>query len=108
MSSITFFFNTAYIFAQILYNLTWILQKSFLQWYIFQKLSRTSLRSASTKKTRVLFKSGSKIRKGLLTNFGLSNPVGKTANILDNLCIKPSNKISVHNIDFMCHTSQLE
>ena len=37
----------------------------------------------------------------LYQHFGLLDSVGKAANILDNLCIKPSNKISMYNVDFM-------
>jgi len=40
-------------------------------------------------------------------HFGLSDPVGEAANMLDNLCMKPSNKISTYNVDFICYTSQL-
>ena len=40
-------------------------------------------------------------------HFGLSDPVSKAANILDNLCMKPSDKISTYNVDFMCYASQL-
>ena len=29
------------------------------------------------------------------------------ANMLDNLCMKPGNKISTYNVDFMCYASQL-
>jgi len=43
----------------------------------------------------------------LCQHFGFSDPVGKVANILDNLYIKPGNKISIYNIDFICYTSQL-
>ena len=39
--------------------------------------------------------------------FGLLNPVGEAANILDNLRMKPGNKISTYNVDFMCYASQL-
>ena len=39
--------------------------------------------------------------------FGLSDPIGKPANMLDNLHIKPSNKISTYNVDFMHYASQL-
>ena len=39
--------------------------------------------------------------------FGLLDPVGEVANILDNLCMKPGNKISTYNIDFMYYASQL-
>ena len=38
-------------------------------------------------------------------HFGLSDSVGKAANMLDNLCMKPSNKISTYNVDFMCYAS---
>ena len=40
-------------------------------------------------------------------HFGLSDPVGKVANMLDNLCMKPGDKISTYNVDFMCYASQL-
>jgi len=40
-------------------------------------------------------------------HFGLSDPVGEVANILDNLRMKPGNKISTYNVDFMCYASQL-
>ena len=39
--------------------------------------------------------------------FGLLNPFGEVANMLDNLCMKPSNKISTYNVDFMRYASQL-
>ena len=38
-------------------------------------------------------------------HFGLSDPVGEAANMLDNLRMKPSNKISTYNVDFMHYTS---
>jgi len=41
----------------------------------------------------------------LRQHFGLSDPIGEVANMLDNLCIKPSNKISTYNVDFMCYAS---
>ena len=37
----------------------------------------------------------------------LSDPIDKVANILDNLCMISSNKISTYNMDFMCYASQL-
>jgi len=40
----------------------------------------------------------------LYQHFGLLDPVGKVANMLDNLCMKPSNKISTYNVNFMCYT----
>jgi len=40
-------------------------------------------------------------------HFGLLDPIGKAANMLDNLCMKPSDKISTYNVDFMCYASQL-
>ena len=40
-------------------------------------------------------------------HFGFSDPIGEVANILDNLCIKPSDKISTYNVDFICYASQL-
>jgi len=39
--------------------------------------------------------------------FGLSDPVGEAANMLDNLYMKPGDKISTYNVDFMCYASQL-
>jgi len=39
--------------------------------------------------------------------FSLSNSVSKAANMLDNLYIKSSNKISTYNMDFMQYASQL-
>jgi len=41
-------------------------------------------------------------------HFGLSDPVGEAANMLNNLCMKPGNKISTYNMDFMCYASQLD
>ena len=43
----------------------------------------------------------------LRRHFGLLDPVGEVANMLDNLRMKPGNKISTYNVDFMCYTSQL-
>ena len=40
-------------------------------------------------------------------HFGLSDPVGEAANMLDNLCMKHSNKISTYNVDFIRYASQL-
>jgi len=40
-------------------------------------------------------------------HFGLLDPVGEVANMLDNLCMKPGDKISTYNMDFMCYASQL-
>ena len=40
-------------------------------------------------------------------HFGLSDPVSEVANMLDNLCMKPGDKISTYNVDFMCYVSQL-
>jgi len=39
--------------------------------------------------------------------FGLSDPIDEVANMLDNLRMKPSDKISTYNVDFMCYASQL-
>ena len=39
--------------------------------------------------------------------FGLSNSIGKAANILDNLYMKPSDNIFTYNVDFMYYASQL-
>ena len=43
----------------------------------------------------------------LCQHFDLLDSIGKAANMLDNLYIKPSNKISTYNMDFMYYTSQL-
>jgi len=43
----------------------------------------------------------------LCQHFGLLDPVGKAANMLDNLYMKPSDKISTYNVDFMCYAFQL-
>ena len=43
----------------------------------------------------------------LCWHFGLSDPVGEVANMLDNLHIKSGDKISTYNVDFMCYASQL-
>jgi len=43
----------------------------------------------------------------LYRHFGLSDLIDEVANMLDNLCIKPGDKISTYNMDFMCYASQL-
>jgi len=43
----------------------------------------------------------------LCWHFGLLDSIGEAANILDNLCMKPYNKISTYNMDFICYASQL-
>jgi len=43
----------------------------------------------------------------LCRHFGLLDSVGEAANMLDNLYMKPSDKISTHNVDFMRYVSQL-
>ena len=35
--------------------------------------------------------------------FDLSDPISEVANMLDNLHMKPSNKISTYNVDFICY-----
>ena len=40
-------------------------------------------------------------------HFGLPDPVGEVANMLDNLHMKSSDKISTYNVDFMCYPFQL-
>ena len=69
------------------------------------------MRWASTKKTRASFKTGSPTGNYLWTSYieilGLSDPVGEVANMLDNLHMKPSDKISTYNMDFMHYASQL-
>jgi len=39
--------------------------------------------------------------------FGLLDSVDEVANMLDNLCMKPSDKISIYNVDFMHYAFQL-
>jgi len=41
-------------------------------------------------------------------HFGLLNPIGEVANMLDNLYMKPSNKIFTYNMDFIYYASQLD
>ena len=43
----------------------------------------------------------------LCQHFDLLDSIGEAANMLDNLCMKPSNKISTYNVDFMYYASQL-
>ena len=37
----------------------------------------------------------------LCWHFGLLDSVGEVANILDNLCMKPGDKISTYNVNFI-------
>ena len=39
--------------------------------------------------------------------FDLLDPISEVANMLDNLCMKPSDKIFTYNVDFMHYASQL-
>jgi len=41
----------------------------------------------------------------LCRHFGLFDSIGKVVNILDNLYMKPGNKISTYNVDFIHYTS---
>jgi len=43
----------------------------------------------------------------LCQHFGLLDPIGEAANMLDNLCMKPGNMISTYNVDFIYYASQL-
>jgi len=43
----------------------------------------------------------------LCWHFGLSDSIGEAANMLNNLYMRPGNKISTYNVDFMCYASQL-
>ena len=40
-------------------------------------------------------------------HFGLSDPIGEVANMLDNLHMKPGDKISTYNVNFIRYASQL-
>jgi len=43
----------------------------------------------------------------LCQHFGLLSSISEVANILDNLYMKPDNKISTYNMDFIYYASQL-
>jgi len=43
----------------------------------------------------------------LQVHFGLSDPVGDTTNLIDNLRIKPGDKIATYNVEFMRYAAQL-
>jgi len=43
----------------------------------------------------------------LRVHFGLSDLVGDAANLIDNLRMKPEDKISTYNVEFMQYTVQL-
>ena len=43
----------------------------------------------------------------LRQHFDLLDPIGEAANMLNNLYMKPSDKISTYNVDFMHYASQL-
>ena len=43
----------------------------------------------------------------LCQHFGLLDPISEVANILNNLHIKPNDKISTYNMDFIYYVSQL-
>jgi len=43
----------------------------------------------------------------LCRHFSLLDPVSKATNMLDNLHMKPGDKIFTYNVDFMCYASQL-
>jgi len=43
----------------------------------------------------------------LQVHFGLSDPVGDAANLIDNLHMKPGDKITTYNVEFMQYAAQL-
>jgi len=43
----------------------------------------------------------------LRVHFGLSDPVGDTANLINNLRMKPGDKIATYNVEFMRYAAQL-
>jgi len=43
----------------------------------------------------------------LQVHFGLSDPVGDAASLIDNLCMKPGDKITTYNVEFMWYAAQL-
>ena len=43
----------------------------------------------------------------LWVHFGLLDPVGNVANLIDNLRMKPGDKIATYNMEFMWYAAQL-
>jgi len=43
----------------------------------------------------------------LRVHFGLSDPVGDAASLIDNLHMKPEDKIATYNVEFMRYAAQL-
>jgi len=43
----------------------------------------------------------------LRVHFGLLDPEGDVANLIDNFCMKPGDKISTYNMEFMWYAAQL-
>jgi len=43
----------------------------------------------------------------LWVHFGLLDPVGDAANLIDNLRMKPGDKITTYNVEFMWYAAQL-
>jgi len=43
----------------------------------------------------------------LQVHFGLSDPVEDATSLINNLCMKPGDKIVTYNVDFMWYTAQL-
>jgi len=43
----------------------------------------------------------------LWVHFGLLDPVEDAANLIDNLCMKPGDKIATYNVEFIWYTAQL-
>jgi len=43
----------------------------------------------------------------LQVHFGFSDPVGDAANLINNLRMKPGDKIATYNVEFMWYTAQL-
>ena len=43
----------------------------------------------------------------LCQHFGLSDPIGEATNMLDDLCMKPGDKTSTYNMDFIYYAFQL-
>ena len=43
----------------------------------------------------------------LWVHFRLSDPIGDAANLIDNLYMKPGNKIATYNMEFMWYAAQL-
>jgi len=111
ISSIISCFNIVSTSTLILYNLTWTIAKiNFVITYltkVAQDWFEVSLNEEDQDILQNWLSNWNLFVDKLCWHFGLSDSIGEVANILDNLYMKPSNKISTYNINFMCYVSQL-